>query len=148
MSNLVTDKPTLNDYWEALICEGIDTWHWTRVLTRAPRHDDVRGEDWLRDEVLGLRHLHRHVADHAPATTPHINTWDTLMWKQMPSWQQQPRWIMLPRVAKPSEVLASFGHTRGLQRFEEHLQTGIRLTSLSICHLELIMWKRQLYKYA
>ena len=27
MSNLVTDKPTLNDYWEALICEGIDTWH-------------------------------------------------------------------------------------------------------------------------
>ena len=67
MSNLVTDKPTLNDYWEALICEGIDTWHWTRVLTRAPRHDDVRGEDWLRDEVLGLRHLHRHVADHAPA---------------------------------------------------------------------------------
>ena len=35
--------------------------------TRAARHHDVRGEDGLRDEVLGLRHLDRHVADHAPA---------------------------------------------------------------------------------
>ena len=33
--------------------------------TWAPRHDDVRRKHGLRDEVIRLRHLDRHVADHA-----------------------------------------------------------------------------------